>query len=445
MTDTGVGGNGRQLGPVVASASAAAVEKNPKMTRKEHWGAVIAFLLTGIATALPGQLITAMLPVLTDQFLDGDKHMNTLLGVYKLFSLIPPLVLLKMGSVRAWVVETGLVLSIASTAAFAPAFFYGPKAFRSAITHILMCFTGIFHSALAVSSLACAAVIPNSYVGTYCLGVGAAGMVSFGATALLMHVVFDLRDVNHVKVFAIICSAVGVCVCIVDLVYMHFYFKSTVAVQAVEKAQRKHRKRMTDLSNRSDDDDGKQEPQPGQPVEGLPKHSKSVLWMLRVSFWPMMNTALTFFISYNLFPKVGPLNFQYENKTPESIVLLIGMFAFGDFMGRVILELANLHRWFAFLRLSKRATNISAILRILFYVPFFLAAKMEGVTVINNFAWLMVLMFLLSCSLGIVSTAALIHTTDCVHNNRDKEKMSSLATLVITLFSTAGLLVAIAY
>lgn len=429
----------------------ASPKRGEEMTRREHWMAATGCALSELMTLIPFQFVAVMLPVLSHHFLDGKQLGNSMLGMYQLFCVIALLIILKVGALHGWLIQGGLVLSLVCMGAFSPAFFYGPVACRIALIHIILGLLGTCNAALQAAGFARAAILPRNYVGTTSIGQATAGLVAFVVTAILMNGVFDMDNVNDVKWFSCICCGISVVMCILSIVYMHVFLNAKVCVQSVNNA----------LNGGSDgkatQDDTPtiaadlEEPKRRQNSASSGTLDESLLpprpWltMMRGSFWELLSLFLVFFITFSLFPKVGPVSFNFEGKGPSKMVLLFGMQFVGDFLGRSCLKLTSLHRIFSFLFLSRNATIAASFIRLVFYIPFCMAMKMENTPFINNFAWLMILQLLLAFTLGWVGTLTLIYCSMSVTRMSEKARMGSLSTIVLAVAIGVGLYIALAF
>lgn len=426
-------------------------KQGEEMTRREHCIAAGGCALSGLMTLIPFQFVAVMLPVLSNHFLDGKQLGNSMLGLYQLVCVVTLLIILKIGALHSWLIQGGLVLSLVCMAAFSPAFFYGSVACRIVLVHIILGLLGACNAALQSAGFARAAILPRNYVGTTSIGQATAGLVAFVVTAILMTSVFDMEDVSDVKWFSSICCGISVVMCILSIVYMHIFLNAKVCVQSVNNALNGGSDGKTQQDDTPTVAADLEEPKKRQnsasngTLDELLLPPRPWLTMMRGSFWELLSLFLVFFITFNLFPKVGPVSFNFEGKAPSKMVLLFGMEFIGDFLGRSCLKLPDLHPMFGFLFLSRNATVVVSFLRFLFYVPFFLAMKMEETPFINSFAWLMIIQLLLAFTLGWVGTLSLIHCSMSVTRMSEKARMGSLSTITLSVAIGVGLYVALAF
>ncbi|CDJ64626.1 adenosine transporter, putative [Eimeria necatrix] len=425
--------------------------QDEKMTRREHYMALAGCALTGTMTLIPFQFVAVMLPVLSNHFLEGKQLGNSMLGLYQLICVISLLVILKIGALHKWLIQGGLFLSLACMAALPPVFFYGALNCRIAFAHIILGLLGACNGALQSSGFARAAILPRNYVGTTSIGQAVAGLVAFVVTAILMNGVFDMDKEIDVKWFCSICCGISVLLCVLSMMYMHFFLNAKVCVQSVNNALegKSDAKTVPDDTPTSvvdlEESKVRQSSGPAGSQDESLLPPRPWLTMIKGSWWELLSLFLVFFITFSLFPKVGPVSFNFEGKSPSKMVLLFGMEFVGDFLGRSCLTLPNLHSAFGFLFLPRNGTIIASFLRLIFYVPFLMAMKMENVPFINNFVWLMIIQLLLAFTLGWIGTLTLIHCSLSVTRVSEKARMGSLSTIVLAVAIGIGLYVALAF
>ena len=395
---------------------------------------------------IPFQFVVVMLPVLSHHFLPGRQLSNSMLGLYQATTVLTLFVILKVGSLHKCLLNGGLAIELICMAMFAPAFFYGSMTSRILVLHIIMGSLGIANALLQAAGFARAAILPRNYVGTTSVGQAAAGLVSFIVHGILTEWVYDMDNKEEAKWATSISCGIVVLLCIFSLIYMRFFLNARVSVKSVKDA----------LSAGYDCKKGQDDcPTTSEDIEHLGKTQSSAedetllaprpwMVMMKSSFWELTSVFLVFFVTFSLFPSVGPVAFNFEGKGPEKMVLLFGMHFIGDFLGRCSVKLPRLHPMLGFFFLSRNATIAGSFLRLVFYIPFVLAAKMEG-TPFNNYAWLMILQFLLAFTLGWIGTLALIHCSLSVIRLYEKARMGSLSTIVLSIAIGMGLYIAMAY
>lgn len=419
-----------------------------KMTTREHWMVSIGCAILGVMALLPFQFLCVILPVLLNHFLDGWQLGNSMLGLCQFLCLVALVVILKIGSLHKWLVQGALAVSLVGMALFPPAFFYGSLTTRAVLVHIIMAFLGACNGALLAAGFARAAILPGNYVAVTSIGHATSGLIAFVVTAIMMNCVHDMSVKDDVMWLTIICCGLNVICCALSIAYMRVFLNAKVCVQSVNNALNgggSGKGQQEDAPTLSGDieDMGRQQTSGLQNEALLPP--RPWLIMIKGSFWELLSVFLVFFVTFNLFPKVGPVSFNFQDKCPAKIVLFFGMQFIGDFVGRCILPLSNACRMFRFFFLSRNATIAASFLRICFYIPFILAMKMENVPFVNNFAWLMILQFLLAVTLGWVAALSQVYCSQSVVRASEKVRISSLLSIIIAVAISAGLYVAIAY
>lgn len=183
---------------------------------------------------------------------------------------------------------------------------------------------------------------------------------------------------------------------------------------------------------------------PGLPEEDLP--SRGWREIARDSWIFILCIFLSFFITMNLFPAVGPLRWNYNQSVPCRFLLLIGLFSVGDIIGRCLVDLSELSpRHLGCLVLGKRGLLILVFTRVVFYVPFFLGYSLEGIPILNDFWWYVILILSLATTQGWVSTVGIVRACNSVVRSSEKEIISPVAVISLQVGIAAGLYAALAY
>ncbi|OEH75800.1 putative adenosine transporter [Cyclospora cayetanensis] len=436
-------------GPTEVSTPSPSTSKaEPKMTLYEHLLVSAGCGLSGMMTLIPFQFLVVILPISSKYFLDEQEVENSVLGLYQAGCVLGLFFILKIGSLHKWLIQAGLMISLICMAAVAPCLFYGSVTSRVTLLHIILFFLGVCNAFLQASGFARAAILPRNYVDTTSIGQATAGVFVFIVTGILFNRITIDGESDAKYLITIICI-LAVAMYIVSVLFMHVFLNAPVCVQSVQNA----RGSWTDekmqpgheLTSVGDlEDAGNNQSKAGSLDETLlpPRPWGTII---KHSFWELTSVFLVFFVSFSLFPKVGPNSFNFEGKEPSNMVLLFGMQFVGDLLGRSCVKLPGLHSMFSFVFLPRRATIIASFLRFLFYVPFVLAMKMENVAVINNFVWLMIMQFLLAFTLGWIATLALIHSSLSVTRFSEKARMGSLSTITLAVAIGVGLYVALAF
>lgn len=424
------------------------IKHESNMTTCEHWMANIGCGILGVMALLPFQFLCVILPVLLNHFLEGRQLGNSMLGLCQFVCLIALVVILKIGSLHKWLVQGALVVSLIGMALFPPAFFYGSITARSVLIHIIMAFLGACNGTLLAAGFARAAILPRNYVAVTSIGHATSGLIAFVVTAIMMNCVYDMSVKDHVMWLTIICCGLNVTCCALSIAYMRVFLNAEVSVRSVNNALnggslgKGQQEDAPTLSGDIEDTGRKQDSRLQNEALLSPRP-----WpvMIGGSFWELLSVFLVFFVTFNLFPKVGPVSLNFKDKCPEKMVLLFGMMFIGDFVGRCILPLSNVWRPFRLFFLSRNATIAASFLRICFYIPFTLAMKLENVAFVNSFAWLMILQFLLAVTLGWIAALSQVYCSLSVVRASEKVRISSLLSIIIAVAISAGLYVAIAY
>lgn len=183
----------------------------------------------------------------------------------------------------------------------------------------------------------------------------------------------------------------------------------------------------------------------GKTCDGEQAPKRNVLAVARQMWRPLLAILTTFFITLNLFPRIGPVGWHYTRNVPNHFVILFGLFSIADTLGRSTPSLQMVNpRWLGWTLIPERAYLFAAFTRVLFYVPFFLSYKLENCVVLNDFWWLSCLMLLFAFTHGWFTSMGFIHAVGKVPDS-DKGIAGPLSVVALSLGVLLGLYVALAY
>ncbi|PHJ21096.1 nucleoside transporter protein [Cystoisospora suis] len=168
--------------------------------------------------------------------------------------------------------------------------------------------------------------------------------------------------------------------------------------------------------------------------------------------------VLHMFISFHLFPKVGPLSWHYADPPKNYLVILFGIFCVFELLGRFLPDVRLFKRtakeasvkegrgprdgWFF---LSRRVFVITEFARILFFVPFLLGHILSNVPFINSFYWYCILIALLSLTQGWLATLAFFYAVNSVSSAAEREVTGPMTAIASPLGCVIGLYSAVPY
>ncbi|KAL8449882.1 hypothetical protein Emed_002845 [Eimeria media] len=412
-------------------------------TCNESWLIRITYFVLGWCSLFAWNNILYMLPYITDQFLDGWDAGNSLLGVYQVGNLSVQLFLLAFGSTYERWFYISLVTGSVLSAALAVVVTYGSVRLRIALLHVLCLFFGGCGGLLNGSGFSFAALMPDNQVGVLSTAQGFGSLFSVVLIGILSFTVFDLEVRKDVANLMYILCALTIALQLISMLLIAV----TMRLRVVKAAMAQARAVLA-----SDD---ASETSSGSPagVNVPTKNTAPTKTGLAAVYeaWkqgaaPIVSIFFIFFITCNLFPRVGPLQWDTANPPKNHLVWLLGVFPVGDTLGRCFCIFADkmmgLKRIIFF---PPKLLPFICVLRFLLYVPFFLSKHLVGNVVFSAFWFQMLEMVVLSVTNGWLVTVSFIYSFDAVEDVRYKRHVGPLDTLSIIIGILSGLYIALLY
>ncbi|OEH77933.1 hypothetical protein cyc_01083 [Cyclospora cayetanensis] len=155
----------------------------------------------------------------------------------------------------------------------------------------------------------------------------------------------------------------------------------------------------------------------------------------------------TFVVSLNLYPRVGPMSWNYGggfSAANEQYIILFGVFCVFDFVGKALPDLAR-HSRLQWLRLSKRSLVSLVLSRALLGVFFILGMLCRNHPFLNAFPWYVCLVGALALTSGCCATASISGACNSVTRFEEKEIVGPAAVLMLLLGIACGVYSAYIY
>lgn len=156
---------------------------------------------------------------------------------------------------------------------------------------------------------------------------------------------------------------------------------------------------------------------------------------------------INFFVTLNLYPRVGPISWHYEgfSAANEQYLILFGVFCLGDLVGKALPDLARLNPWLRFLKIPPHALPWVVGGRLILVVFFVLGMTNSGHVFFNAFVWYVVLMFALAVTNGVCATCGIMYACESVPRFEEKEIVGPASVLMLLLGIACGVYSAYLY
>ncbi|EPR59898.1 nucleoside transporter protein [Toxoplasma gondii GAB2-2007-GAL-DOM2] len=175
--------------------------------------------------------------------------------------------------------------------------------------------------------------------------------------------------------------------------------------------------------------------------------SRGWRYFLRDSGIFLFCVFFNFFVTLNLFPRVGPIMWHYPGfaKNGPQYIILFGLFSIGDLCGKSLPDLATLSprvgRW---LTIPEKLLLPIVLSRVVLAVFFLLGAYLVN-AFFNSFALYVILILLLSVTSGWCATASMVYACSSVKRFEEKEIVGPMSVLMLLVGIMAGVYSALAY
>ncbi|CDJ28676.1 LOW QUALITY PROTEIN: CG31911-PA, related [Eimeria mitis] len=445
----------QEKGAITERTSGVSTTDKCMISRCEWWITTTAFFFLGMSSLFAWNNVLYLLPYVTEHFLDGYDAGNSLLGVFQVGNLTVQVLLMFVGTVRERWLHLGLFLGSIMCGVFGPCVIYGSVQTRIALVHVLCFLLGSGSGFVQGSGFSYGAIMPVNQVGVYSAGQGFGAIFSVVLVGILSYTVVDIeiqKDVETlVNVTAGVSAAVGVvCILLMATSIRQAGAKRAVAEALAEGNNKKH-KSADGVQGSASSPTELQEVSvssavPGASTEPVEEKRNALLIVLRQSGVQIACVFLLFFVTCNLFPRVGPLQWDTSNPPKNHLVWLLGVFPFGDTLGKCLCAYAEQGRLFkGFVLFSPRLMPWLTVLRFGLYIPFFLSKHLHENAVFNAFWFQIILMVVLSVTHGWFATLAFIYSVDAVPNMADRKHVGPVAIVSLILGILSGLYFALLY
>eukprot|EP00922_Rhytidocystis_sp_ex-Travisia-forbesii_P016902 GHVS01025223.1.p1 GENE.GHVS01025223.1~~GHVS01025223.1.p1 ORF type:complete len:250 (+),score=50.83 GHVS01025223.1:102-752(+) len=164
------------------------------------------------------------------------------------------------------------------------------------------------------------------------------------------------------------------------------------------------------------------------------------IWLFKKAWQQIVALFLTLFVTLQMFPNVGPIKW---GDTGSLMVVMVGMFQVGDFIGRY---LPNAGRWLGrVVTLSPSAVFPLSLCRVVF-IPLFMVCYKYGEggagggsnAVLGSTGFHIVLMLVMAVTNGWLCSLCLVYVPNKLETVDDKGAACSLAVLLMLVGIVAG-------
>ncbi|PFH38517.1 nucleoside transporter protein [Besnoitia besnoiti] len=479
------------LGSLPSQESSGSQTKKPPTVPFNRTLAYLTFLFVGANSLVNWIFVMQTIPFIARSFLDGQDWNNTLLGSFQAIEVLVQLAMLKLGSANVMLVcVTGVVNALAGLLV-APLTLYTSKTVSVWMLHLICLVLGACSGVYQGSGFAIASMMPENFVASVSAGQGLAGLFVFLVVTGASFAVFDIDTKQGIEgmvwaAFSISACLSVLCSGVFFVVMRQPWAATSLARVRAERAAKRERARRAkaataaeaargDLAERSAvaesglssgipsaavTRDTTLCPEPQEPTatleegrgvtdaaaEGHTAEMESRPWtsVFRSALPWLFMTVLHMFISFHLFPKVGPLSWNYDSPPKNYLVICFGVFYVVEFIGRSLPDLHGV-RGLGFLHLSRRAFVIAEVSRLLLFVPFILGYALKGVPFINSFYWYCILIAVLSLTQGWLGTLTFYYSVNSVESPVERELTGPMAAIASPLGCVIGLYTATPY
>ncbi|PFH32195.1 hypothetical protein BESB_021360 [Besnoitia besnoiti] len=530
-------------------------------TERDRFAGFLTFLICGVASLSCWQFLLSMTPYIEMTFFDSAPIGNSLLGVYQVGCIFVQLVLMFLvDSMQPWIVISATVFDAVLAIVFPLVVTLGPPVAKTALMHIVALLFGASAGVMCGGSISVASAMPYNFIGSFSMGQGVAGIVSFFVNLIFSTYLFDLGTEAGLSRMLWLVFSISAGVSCVSAALLLFAVRQPWAARQLTrywdaKRSRKQGNRWAEIQRRwkgarslpvdqnkvfatADPASELQVVDPqkarggrvsyggsqGNPnsvsveaaqdeVEGLPTFtpardgskgqpslhaakaaslgdiagpkkaeelcmrapdrrisvgsregtqcelsldgvddecnlpSRGWRFFLKDSGSFLFCVFFNFFVTLNLFPRVGPIMWHYPGfaKNGPQYIILFGLFSVGDFCGKSIPDLSalfpQLKRW---LTIPEKMLLPVVLGRLVFAVFFLLGAYLTN-DFFNSFALYVILIFLLSVTNGWCATASMLYASSSVKRFEEKEIVGPTSVLMLLVGIMAGVYSALAY
>ncbi|CBZ53506.1 putative adenosine transporter [Neospora caninum Liverpool] len=456
--------------------------------------AYLTFMFVGANSLINWIFVMQTIPFIAHAFLDDQDWNNTLLGSFQAIEVVVQLAMLELGSTHVNVVcLTGVINALAGLL-IVPLTLYTSKTVAVWMLHLVCLVLGACSGVYQGSGYAIASMMPRNFVSAVSTGQGLAGMFVFVVVIGASFAIFDVDTAAGTEGIVWTGFTISAILSVLCAASFFVVMRKSWAVSCLERV-RAERRAKRDAARACKRNKAQQTPRggaaesPSVESDGYTRDQSSaqmtMVTMLPpdvqepraaekeeqgrevkategtegpagpfgVRPWPFVLKAalpwlfmliLHMFISFHLFPKVGPLSWNYENPPKNYLVILFGIFYVAEFIGRSLPDLCTI-KGLGFLHLPRRAFVIAELARLLFFIPFVLGYAVSNVPFVNNFYWYCCLIGALSLTQGWLGTLAFYYAVNSVESPTERELTGPMAAIASPFGCVIGLYTAAPY
>ncbi|KFG63867.1 nucleoside transporter protein [Toxoplasma gondii RUB] len=449
--------------------------------------AYLTFLFVGANSLVNWAFVMQIIPFIAHSFLDNQDWNNTLLGSFQAIEVVVQLAMLELGSTHVNAVCLAGVINAIAGLLIAPLTLYTSETVSVWMLHLICLVLGACSGIYQGSGYAIASMMPRNFVSAVSTGQGLAGLFVFAVVVGVSFAVFDVDTPAGTEGmvwtgFSISAVLSVVCAVVFFLVMRQSWAVACLTRVREERALKRAAAGVAKTKKeepRKDFADGRSVGNE-EPFRG-PSSQMTVVTMLTpeelskeveidngrramtqnetqksqvgVRPWPavlkdaspwLFMLIFHMFTSFHLFPKVGPLSWNYVDPPKNHLVILFGIFYVTEFVGRSLPDLCTI-RGLGFLHLSRRMFVVAEFARLLFFLPFVLGYAVSNTPFLNNFYWYCILIASLSLTQGWLGTLAFYYAVNSVESPAERELTGPMAAIASPFGCVIGLYTAAPY
>lgn len=163
--------------------------------------------------------------------------------------------------------------------------------------------------------------------------------------------------------------------------------------------------------------------------------------VLRYSLVPnLLSVSLTFFVTRNIFPRLGPLLWNFRQPSPYSLLIYGAIFVWSEFLGRCLPLIGRIIRRFGrWIFVPRKYLLLAVVARAVLYIPFVLGGKLHDTLILNSRWWCGVNVAVLGLTHGWFCTLSYIYTIESLTRLDEKEFTGPLVIIAVSSGTVAGL------
>ncbi|PFH32893.1 nucleoside transporter protein [Besnoitia besnoiti] len=465
------------------AASVASKEGAAVLSKSESLLCSFFFVVAGLQSLLAWCMTLNLGPYMTNNFFEGEDYGNTLLAMFQVGCMLVQIALLKFRNAppKRWYFYVAGGVNIVTFIIYTPLVAYLPTRGAIACIHLVCFFLGIGSGLLQGGGFPYSCSLPSNFAGFMSAGQGTAALLAFIWNTFFAFVCFDLDTAEGLEKMAwssyVFCAALAV-VYFALFAYLQtkpwarapfepkapledVAAKSDRAMDGVQVAKSDRegqyeldqfamaRTAQTSMTESPDGAGAAKAPQvldeeSGEVADDTSKMRPAREYMMD-ALPHLLNICITFFISLNNFPKIGPISWNYNQQPANHFLVIFGVYALGEMIGRFLPDCTRLSsKYFSWTMIPPRFVLYFTFSRAIFYVPYFLGYKLHDTTVLNDFWWYCIVTLLFGITHGWLTTLGFIYSLTSV---RDCERgvTGPLSVLFLSVGVLAGLYLAIAY